>query len=384
MARPRQRLSLFSDHVTAESPRGAHQNFTAQKSAVLKRLAETLVELDKTEAQHFDALFDEEQNARQRYIQQFQSIAGKVQQLSEELEVDRSFRQDYQASIARYTQEQSQEIEQFAQDMVQLRDLEHMVRGHLPVQLEALAALAHDIQVELRQKADMNATKSRLTQINQRLARLEEVIETKADRSELDAQQERTAAIIPDRNRLARCFELIAPAIREPSARLRSPDPVKVQKQSDHSPKQPTSIGGKAHSGGKSKKLGVEEDDPKTQRKPSMATLGLEKDERMVSPRPSVQGKEAPQDAKAKSSTAAGPKADPRPSKLPSGPAPAAPDGKASQPPAEAHAGKSLAVSKQGAASKPFAPRGPPAAVPKDEAVPQAKAPEAPPAQPKA
>merc|ERR1711937_127920 len=96
----------------SQGNRGAHE-FTQQKSQVLKRLAETLVELDKTEAQHFDALFEEEQNARQRYVQQFQSIAGKVQQLSEELEVDRSFRQEYHAAIARYTQEQSQEIEGF-------------------------------------------------------------------------------------------------------------------------------------------------------------------------------------------------------------------------------------------------------------------------------
>lgn len=235
MSRPQTRLSLFpaapNPGETPSSAREAYggtgtpggQHFVEQKSQVLKKLAETLVELDKTEAIHFDALFTEEQNARERYVQQFQSIAGKVQQLSDETEVDRSFRQEYHSAIAKYTQEQSQEIESFAQDMIQLRDLEHMVRGHLPVQLEALAALAHDIQVELRQKADMNASKSRLTQINQRLARLEEVIETKADKAELEAQQERMSVVIPDRNRLARAFEVIAPALRQPSTRHGTP-----------------------------------------------------------------------------------------------------------------------------------------------------------------
>eukprot|EP00746_Dinoflagellata_sp_MGD_P166322 gnl/MRDRNA2_/MRDRNA2_96129_c0_seq1.p1 gnl/MRDRNA2_/MRDRNA2_96129_c0~~gnl/MRDRNA2_/MRDRNA2_96129_c0_seq1.p1 ORF type:complete len:386 (+),score=88.72 gnl/MRDRNA2_/MRDRNA2_96129_c0_seq1:53-1210(+) len=286
MARPRQRLSLYPEPAPGDSP-GAHreynaaaggpQNFTAQKSQVLKRLAETLVELDKTEALHFDALFEEEQHARQRYIHQFQSIAGKVQQLSEELEVDRSFRQEYHSAIARYTQEQSQEIEGFAQDMVQLRDLEHMVRGHLPVQLEALAALAHDIQVELRQKADMNATKSRLTQINQRLARLEEVIETKASRSELEAQQERMAAIIPDRNRLARCFELIAPAIREPSSRPKS----EIKVSGPSAKLQGTPAKAKSKSSGKG--LHPAESDIKGDRKGSMLPA-----EEPSSPRPST------------------------------------------------------------------------------------------------
>jgi len=287
MARPRQRLSLYPEPSPGDSPQahreynavsGGPQNFTAQKSQVLKRLAETLVELDKTEASHFDALFEEEQHARQRYIQQFQSIAGKVQQLSEELEVDRSFRQEYHSAIARYTQEQSQEIEGFAQDMVQLRDLEHMVRGHLPVQLEALAALAHDIQVELRQKADMNATKSRLTQINQRLARLEEVIETKASRSELEAQQERMAAIIPDRNRLARCFELIAPAIREPSTRPASQ--IKVHGTHAQSAKAGTPAKAKSKSGGKGLHV---EGDTKHERKGSMLP-----EQETLSPRPST------------------------------------------------------------------------------------------------
>jgi hypothetical protein len=293
---------------------GGPQNFTAQKSQVLKRLAETLVELDKTEALHFDALFDEEQNARQRYVQQFQSIAGKVQQLSEELEVDRNFRQEYHAAIARYTKEQSEEIEAFAQDMVQLRDLEHMVRGHLPVQLEALAALAHDIQVELRQKADMNATKSRLTQINQRLARLEEVIETKADRSELEAQQERMAAIIPDRSRLARAFELIAPAIREPSTRR---DPT-----TQHGSGKDSGRGVKAAAKGKmGGKLELGES-ATGDRKPSMNTIF-----ESGSPRPS----ESPlEQGKAKGSFAIQSK---HQGAKPSGPPPAGLEGKAMTPP---------------------------------------------------
>jgi len=288
MARPRNRLSLYPESAPGETSQAIRENniasgddaknFTAQKSQVLKRLAETLVELDRTEAQHFDALFEEEQSARARYVQQFQSIAGKVQQLSEELEVDRSFRQEYHAAIARYTQEQSQEIEGFAQDMVQLRDLEHMVRGHLPVQLEALAALAHDIQVELRQKADMNATKSRLTQINQRLARLEEVIETKADKAELEAQQERMAAIIPDRNRLARCFEVIAPAIREPSTR--------------HAPPAKASDGpgtkGKAKSKGGLKAPGAQSETQSGEQSTTRASMQPTIPEAPPSPRPSV------------------------------------------------------------------------------------------------
>jgi hypothetical protein len=289
MSRPRERLSLYPGAAPGESPSNIReqgivqhgaQEFTQQKSLVLKRLAETLVELDKTEALHFDALFEEEQVARQRYIQQFQSIAGKVGQLSDELEVDRSFRQEYHSAIARYTQEQSQEIEAFAQDMVQLRDLEHMVRGHLPTQLEALAALAHDIQVDLRQKADMNVSKSRLTAINQRLARLEEVIDTKADKAELEAQQERMAAIIPDRNRLAHAFELIAPAIRDGFNRR---DKEKTVKEATRQTVKPVKAKGKSGA-----TLGAPLEDGESaasDRKPSMQTI-LEGPP--PSPRPSV------------------------------------------------------------------------------------------------
>jgi len=381
MSRPQTRLSLFpaapNPGETPSSAREAYggtgtpggQHFVEQKSQVLKKLAETLVELDKTEAIHFDALFTEEQHARERYVQQFQSIAGKVQQLSDEGEVDRSFRQEYHSAIAKYTQEQSQEIESFAQDMIQLRDLEHMVRGHLPVQLEALAALAHDIQVELRQKADMNASKSRLTQINQRLARLEEVIETKADRSELEAQQERMSVVIPDRNRLARAFEVIAPALRQPSTRHGTPLAKSAGKASGENTAS-SKVKAKSKGGATLGTPLADGESGADERKPSTQTPVLEVPG-AAAPRPSTpdidKGKhhgheKAGSKAKALAKhqkTHSTDKTDDHHHHHPEGKAPAPAEGKAP-------------VAKAAKASKPSIAHPPPAASHKDEAVPKA------------
>merc|ERR1711904_697198 len=130
-----------------------------KKSTIMRSLAQSFIELDESESQHLESLIQEEQKSRERYIHQFQSVAAKSQQLDEEFANDGRFRRDFSEALTRYEQEQRRDVEEFSQDMETLRDLDRLVRGALPTQLESLASLAHDIQASLKTKADAMATK---------------------------------------------------------------------------------------------------------------------------------------------------------------------------------------------------------------------------------
>lgn len=187
-----------------------------KKSSIMRSLAQTFMELDASETTHTQSLVQEEQRSRERYIAQFQSVAAKCQSLDEEFGNDSRFRKDFSEALSQYEQEQRRDVGEFSQDMEALRDLDRLVRGALPAQLEALAGLAHDIQASLKTKADATATKTRLQMIEQRLTRLEQSLNQKADTSDLKYLEERLDQVLVQRTMLAGTFrkvgDLIEPA----------------------------------------------------------------------------------------------------------------------------------------------------------------------------
>jgi hypothetical protein len=180
-----------------------------QKSNIMRQLAQSFIELDESETRHLEALISEEQSSRNRYISQFQSVAAKSQQLDEEFANDSRFRRDFSEALTRYEQEQRRDVEEFSQDMETLRDLDRLVRGALPTQLESLASLAHDIQASLKTKADAMATKTRLQMIEQRLTRLEQGLAQKSDASDLQYLEDRLDQVLVTRERISTGFHKI-------------------------------------------------------------------------------------------------------------------------------------------------------------------------------
>lgn len=180
-----------------------------QKSTIMRQLAQSFIELDESESRHLEALISEEQRSRERYINQFQSVAAKSQQLDEEFANDSRFRRDFSEALTRYEQEQRRDVEEFSQDMETLRDLDRLVRGALPTQLESLASLAHDIQASLKTKADAMATKTRLQMIEQRLTLLEQGLSQKSDASDLQYLEDRLDQVLVTRERISTAFHRI-------------------------------------------------------------------------------------------------------------------------------------------------------------------------------
>jgi len=180
-----------------------------KKSSIMRSLAQSFIELDESESRHLEGLIAEEQVSRERYINQFQSIAAKTQQLDEEFANDGRFRRDFSEALNRYEQEQRRDVEEFSQDMETLRDLDRLVRGALPTQLESLASLAHDIQASLKTKADAMATKTRLQMVEQRLTRLEQGLATKSDASDLQYLEDRLDQVLVTRERVFNAFHRI-------------------------------------------------------------------------------------------------------------------------------------------------------------------------------
>merc|ERR1712025_1537349 len=70
-----------------------------------------------------------------------------------------------------------------------LRDLDRLVRANLPTQLEALAALAKDIQAGLKSKADLAAVSSDTLALEARIQRAEQAIASKADWADLKSKE---------------------------------------------------------------------------------------------------------------------------------------------------------------------------------------------------
>merc|ERR1719235_2022595 len=86
-------------------------------------------------------------------------------------------------------------MEEVEQMRAALRDLDRLVRANLPTQLEALAALAKDIQAGLKSKADLAAVASDTQALEARIQRAEHAMATKADVSEVKEKQNKDLSI---------------------------------------------------------------------------------------------------------------------------------------------------------------------------------------------
>merc|ERR1719409_1251126 len=95
-------------------------------------------------------------------------------------------------NLRRQQQALMEEIEQMR---AALRDLDRLVRANLPTQLEALAALAKDIQAGLKSKADLAAVASDTQALEARIQRAEHAMATKADVAEVKEKQNKDLSI---------------------------------------------------------------------------------------------------------------------------------------------------------------------------------------------
>merc|ERR1712025_1195599 len=87
-----------------------------------------------------------------------------------------------------------------------LRDLDRLVRANLPTQLEALAALAKDIQAGLKSKADLAAVASDTQALEARIQRAEHAMATKADWAELKSKEGHDMGIYSTDDNVARAI----------------------------------------------------------------------------------------------------------------------------------------------------------------------------------
>merc|ERR1712193_149996 len=99
------------------------------------------------------------------------------------------FREEMTEVLKNLRRQQQALMEEVEQMRGALRDLDRLVRANLPTQLEALAALAKDIQAGLKSKADLAAVASDTQALEARIQRAEHGIATKADWSELKAKE---------------------------------------------------------------------------------------------------------------------------------------------------------------------------------------------------
>merc|ERR1712193_356761 len=105
------------------------------------------------------------------------------------------FREEMTEVLKNLRRQQQALMEEVEQMRGALRDLDRLVRANLPTQLEALAALAKDIQAGLKSKADLAAVASDTQALEARIQRAEQAIATKADWAELKSKENKDLSI---------------------------------------------------------------------------------------------------------------------------------------------------------------------------------------------
>merc|ERR1712070_1262636 len=105
------------------------------------------------------------------------------------------FREETTEVLKNLRRQQQALMEEIEQMRAALRDLDRLVRANLPTQLEALAALAKDIQAGLKSKADLAAVASDTQALESRIQRAEHAMATKADVSEVKEKQHKDLSI---------------------------------------------------------------------------------------------------------------------------------------------------------------------------------------------
>jgi DNA repair exonuclease SbcCD ATPase subunit len=159
------------------------------KSELMQGIAQSFSALEESEKRQTEALLLEEEHSRKRYIAQFQSLARKIDALYEEARASQQFREETAEVLKNLRRQQQALMEEIEQMRAALRDLDRLVRANLPTQLEALAALAKDIQAGLKSKADLAAVASDTQALEARIQRAEQSIATKADWAELKSKE---------------------------------------------------------------------------------------------------------------------------------------------------------------------------------------------------
>merc|ERR1711988_18990 len=128
-------------------------------------------------------------------IAQFQSLARKIDALYEEARASQQFREETAEVLKNLRRQQQALMEEIEQMRAALRDLDRLVRANLPTQLEALAALAKDIQAGLKSKADLAAVASDTQALEARIQRAEHAMATKADVAEVKEKQNKDLSV---------------------------------------------------------------------------------------------------------------------------------------------------------------------------------------------
>merc|ERR1712224_1191396 len=105
------------------------------------------------------------------------------------------FREEMTEVLKNLRRQQQALMEEIEQMRGALRDLDRLVRANLPTQLEALAALAKDIQAGLKSKADLAAVASDTQALEARIQRAEHAMATKADVAEVKEKQNKDLSI---------------------------------------------------------------------------------------------------------------------------------------------------------------------------------------------
>jgi hypothetical protein len=178
----------------------------------MQNIAQSFSALEESEKRQTEALLLEEEHSRKRYIAQFQSLARKIDNLYEEARASQQFREETAEVLKNLRRQQQALMEEIEQMRAALRDLDRLVRANLPTQLEALAALAKDIQAGLKSKADLAAVASDTQALEARIQRAEQAIATKADWAELKSKEGADMGIYATVDYVARA---IASAINE-------------------------------------------------------------------------------------------------------------------------------------------------------------------------
>merc|ERR1712193_103231 len=105
------------------------------------------------------------------------------------------FREEMTEVLKNLRRQQQALMEEVEQMRGALRDLDRLVRANLPTQLEALAALAKDIQAGLKSKADLAAVASDTQALEARIQRAEHAMATNSDVSEVKEKQNKDLSI---------------------------------------------------------------------------------------------------------------------------------------------------------------------------------------------
>merc|ERR1719321_1842622 len=195
------------------------------KSSLMQNIAQSFSALEESEKRHSEAIMLEEEHSRKRYIAQFQSLARKIDNLYEEARASQQFREEMTEVLKNLRRQQQALMEEVEQMRGALRDLDRLVRANLPTQLEALAALAKDIQAGLKSKADLAAVASDTQALEARIQRAEQALQTKSERTELKQKDEKDMSIYVTIDAVARSLATAIDELSKPQEKAQAQSP---------------------------------------------------------------------------------------------------------------------------------------------------------------